>query len=493
MTLMPALGAGPIAQQRPYRVRDWQVRELLQRIEVRTGTFRARLTVALNESRIDNTRREDNINQFVRDFEVATTSMRAKFNTRQSVAADVEEVLNRAVHINDFMGRRHLAAPAEREWTLLRSDLGVLARYYGVTWRWDSPNGRNGVASRLNGTYRLDPAHSEEVWAAASAATRGMTPAQQARLREVITRRMQSPEAMGIERNGQTITIASSGARPVTFQADGQTRVEQNNRGRSVRVTASLAGDQLVVSSTGDRGNDFRVTFDPVDNGQRLRVARRLDIPGLSQPVTVSSTYEKTAEAARLDLFTDVSSGGLNRSDYGVPGDTRLVATLNNGLTTRTARVGDRFALTVQSPSQYEGAVLEGYVSRVDHGSRVAGRSEMSFAFERIRMRNGATYDFDGYIEVLRTPNAEDVRVDTEGTVSEKDSQTTRTLTRSGIGAALGAVIGALAGGGKGAAIGAALGAGAGAGSVFVQGRDELELLSGTQFTIRAVTPQFEQ
>jgi hypothetical protein len=53
----------------------------------------------------------------------------------------------------------------------------------------------------------------------------------------------------------------------------------------------------------------------------------------------------------------------------------------------------------------------------------------------------------------------------------------------------VGAIIGAIAGGGKGAAIGAILGAGGGAGSVYVQGRNELELGRGTEITIRAGSP----
>jgi outer membrane lipoprotein SlyB len=44
----------------------------------------------------------------------------------------------------------------------------------------------------------------------------------------------------------------------------------------------------------------------------------------------------------------------------------------------------------------------------------------------------------------------------------------------------------AIVGGGKGAAIGAAVGAGAGAGAVYVQGREDLDLMSGAEFTIRA-------
>jgi uncharacterized protein YcfJ len=113
----------------------------------------------------------------------------------------------------------------------------------------------------------------------------------------------------------------------------------------------------------------------------------------------------------------------------------------------------------------------------------------LSLTFERIRMPNGSSFAFDGYVESVRTLNGDDVRVNNEGTVSERSNQTTETVTRTGIGAALGALIGAVAGGGKGAAIGAAVGAGAGAGSIFIQGRDDLDLVSGTEFRIRAAAP----
>lgn len=65
----------------------------------------------------------------------------------------------------------------------------------------------------------------------------------------------------------------------------------------------------------------------------------------------------------------------------------------------------------------------------------------------------------------------------------------TRTVERAAIGTAVGALIGAIAGGGKGAAVGAIVGAGGGAGSVYAQGREDLELSPGTEFTIRATGP----
>src|SRR5262245_19793063 len=113
----------------------------------------------------------------------------------------------------------------------------------------------------------------------------------------------------------------------------------------------------------------------------------------------------------------------------------------------------------------------------------------MTLDFERIRTRDGRTYNFAGTIEDVSLPSGEKVRVDREGNVKEDASETSRTVTRGAIGGAIGAIIGAIAGGGKGAAIGAAVGVGAGAGSVFIEGRDDLELPSGAVIAVRARAP----
>jgi uncharacterized protein YcfJ len=88
----------------------------------------------------------------------------------------------------------------------------------------------------------------------------------------------------------------------------------------------------------------------------------------------------------------------------------------------------------------------------------------------------------------VKLTTGEKVSVNNEGTVRD-NNQTTKTVTRAGIGAALGALIGAIAGGGQGAAIGAVVGAGAGAGTVILQGRDDVELNQGTEFMITASAP----
>ena len=376
---------------------------------------------------------------------------------------------------------------------LIGSGLNVSAQRRGYGNQWDAAN-------RLTGTYRLDTSQSDDSQRVIQQATRGLSSQDQDRLSQMLQRRLDAPDVLAIQRDGRNVTVASSLAPQVTFAADGVERTEQTPRGRNVRVSARLERDQLIVSSVGERGSDFRITFDPIEGGRRLRMTRSLDIERLNQPVVVTSVYNRTSEVAELNLFNDRDTAGGSPIDrrprggsfYVRDGD-QLVATLNEDLTTKQSRDGDPFTMTVQSPPNLAGAIIEGHVANVDRSGRASGRSRMTLNFDRLRLRNGSSYDFEGTIERVHTSNGEDVRLDNEGTVAEDDSQTKRTVKRGGIGAGIGAVLGAIAGGGKGAAIGAVIGGGAGAGSVFVQGRDDLDLLRGSQFTIRAAAPRADR
>ena len=144
--------------------------------------------------------------------------------------------------------------------------------------------------------------------------------------------------------------------------------------------------------------------------------------------------------------------------------------------------------MTVQSPVEFRGAVIEGYISGVGRSGKVTGQSNVTFNFEKITLRNGQTYDFAGYLQSIKDQYGKPVRVDNEGT-AKGDSQTRETAKRGGIGAGLGAIIGAIAGGGKGAAIGAVIGGGAGAGSVVVQGKDDIRLMPGSTITVQSSSP----
>jgi hypothetical protein len=360
-----------------------------------------------------------------------------------------------------------------------------------------------GRANVLTGTYQLNPRLSDNPATVADRVTRTLTTDRQ-RLRDNILRRLDAPDMMAIERRGRSISLASSAGDVVTFDADGREQVEQTRNGRTIRTVATLNGDRLDINTNGDRTIDYQVSFEPLAGGRSLRVTRRVTDERLTQPVVSRSVYDRVSDDARLGMYSenrpaprpaDVAPARPRdprndradvRGDFGVPGGTEIVATLNDNVSTRQSRPEDPFSLTVLSPPQFEGATIDGRVAGVDRTGRVAGRADIAFDFERIRLRNGRTFDFDGTLESIRTTGGDNLRVEHDGAVQDEGSQTGRTATRTGVGAAIGAVIGAIAGGGKGAAIGAAVGAGAGAGSVLIEGRDELELLRGTEFRIRA-------
>src|SRR5215208_3030147 len=96
------------AQIRRNRATNLQIRQLITRIETRTDVFRSSLDARLDRSRINSTNAEDNINQLVSDFENSTNQLRDRFNSRQAVSADVQNVLNQAALIDSFMRRNRL-------------------------------------------------------------------------------------------------------------------------------------------------------------------------------------------------------------------------------------------------------------------------------------------------------------------------------------------------------------------------------------------------
>ncbi len=347
---------------------------------------------------------------------------------------------------------------------------------------------------QLTGTWRLDVSRSDNADDIVERAIRGLPSGEQQRARERVTRRLDAPDVIAIEQSGRRFTMASTRAPKTTFDADGRTRTETTERGRTVRIKASLNGDQLIVNRTGSQGSDYNVTFDPTERGQRMRITRSIYAERFSQPIVVTSLYEKTSDIAQLNLYTGPrDNNGPNRPVQGrfiVPNNTRLTAVLTTNLSTKEDSSTNRFSMEVRSPSQYRGAVIEGIVSNIESSGRVTGSAELTLNFDRIRMRDGSTYDFRGTLENIRTPDGKEVKIESEGTIKDDDSQSTRTITRSGIGAALGAIIGAVASGGSGAAIGAAVGAGAGAGTVLIQGRDNLDLPSGTEITVRSSSPR---
>ena len=477
---------------KPYRVTDSNVQTLLARLDSRTDAYRREVNTALDRSILNDTRSEDAIIAYVTEFETATDNLRRNFDGRRSTSADVEEVLNRAYYIDGFMRDYRLTTAAESQWRLVRTDLESLSNYYNVSWNWNrqySPSSK--FDSNITGTYRLNVNQSDSVQDIVDRATVNATVNQRERQRENLERRLSSPDMLAIEKRGSQVTIASSTSPQVTFNADGVARTEATSNGRSIKITGKTNYDGISLSYEGDRANDYYVNFNQSSNGQ-LRVVRRLYLENRNETVTVASVYDKTSEQADFSMVNNNQNTGGNTNgninEFVIANNTKVMAVLKTPVSTKVSQNGDRFQMEIISPSQYNGAIIEGRVAKTERSGRVSGRANVSLEFDTIRLRNGQTYRFGGIVDSVRTTSGETITVNNEGTVRD-NNQTTKTVTRAGIGAALGALIGAIAGGGQGAAIGAGVGAGAGAGTVILQGRDDVELGDGTEFSITASAP----
>ena len=164
-----------------------------------------------------------------------------------------------------------------------------------------------------------------------------------------------------------------------------------------------------------------------------------------------------------------------------VPIGTDLKVRINDTLSSKDSRVGDRFTATVIDPSRFDEARITGHISSIDKSGKIKGRTSMNLAFDSIELRDGRRGVLHGY--VTRVYGDDSGRADDEGGV-ESGSRTNQTVKRAGIGATVGAIVGGIAGGGKGAAIGLIVGGAGGAGSLAIKGSKELKIESGTEMLV---------
>jgi hypothetical protein len=163
-----------------------------------------------------------------------------------------------------------------------------------------------------------------------------------------------------------------------------------------------------------------------------------------------------------------------------VPIGTNLKVRLEDTLSSKESRAGDKFTAYVLDPVRFNEATVRGHIRSIVKSGRIKGRTTMNLAFDSISLSDGRTGTLHGYVTRVYGDKG---RTDEEGGV-QSESRGRQTVKRSGIGAGAGAIIGAIAGGGKGAAIGLILGGAAGAGSVAMNGGKELKLESGTEMLV---------
>lgn len=301
----------PGSSKRSNSLSDTELDQLIRQIESGGDALRSSLTDAFDLSPYDRTRSEGSMNDAVRLFKNATNQLRNHFDTRQLVDGDVEHLIGQATPLERFMRNNQLTDRAQSDWSTLRRELTALASAYNVDTFWgniiSSQTGDN-VNNRLTGSFRLDPSRSDNPRDKADRATQNVPDHERQGVFDQIMARLESPETLTIKRSGTTVTITSSLAPEATFEADGREREEQLANGKSTRLTATLRGEQLVVSSNGYRENDFNVTFDATENDGSLRVRRQIFSDQLTQPVVVDSVYDRTAYLAQWGVNAEERS-----------------------------------------------------------------------------------------------------------------------------------------------------------------------------------------
>ena len=129
------LTAPGLAQGR-YRGRIYSkadVDRIIKRVEDRSDAFQKMVDRNLDRSRLNGSKREDNINDQVKDLEKALDDLRREFDRKDSfreTRREVERVMSEADEVNALMKRLRFDASVEREWQLVKADLNKLAGVY---------------------------------------------------------------------------------------------------------------------------------------------------------------------------------------------------------------------------------------------------------------------------------------------------------------------------------------------------------------------------
>ena len=125
-----------VPAQGRYRGRSYNkadVNRIIQRVEDSSDSLRKAVDANLDHSRLDGTRREDNINEQVKQLESALDDLRREFDrhdTWRETRREVERVMRQSDEINAIFHRQHFHAAVEARWRIVRADLNKLPGIY---------------------------------------------------------------------------------------------------------------------------------------------------------------------------------------------------------------------------------------------------------------------------------------------------------------------------------------------------------------------------
>lgn len=137
------------------------LRDSIRRVRNRSDDFRNHLDSALDRSRIDDTRREDRINDMAREFERAAHRLDDRFDNGRDLNRSADEarhLLEVGVRIDQLMARARLRdGRAQSDWAQIRQDLRVIANAYGSYGYGNGPYRRNDNRRTIADIFRNFP------------------------------------------------------------------------------------------------------------------------------------------------------------------------------------------------------------------------------------------------------------------------------------------------------------------------------------------------
>jgi DNA-binding TFAR19-related protein (PDSD5 family) len=119
------------------RVGEAEIKNLLQHIEDMADKYKLTLDAALDNSPLNNTSSEDEINRVNADFRAATRHLE-DVRTNDSAPEAAKEVLVKGKRINDFLVKHSakLTPEVQSSWLAVRIDLERLAKLYQLRAQW---------------------------------------------------------------------------------------------------------------------------------------------------------------------------------------------------------------------------------------------------------------------------------------------------------------------------------------------------------------------
>ena len=120
-----------------------RVQDYLNRVDREADLFARALDRDLDDSRLNNGNREDNLNQLARDIRQYARNARNNFDRRQPVRSDVQRLLDATDRMDNFMRRTRVnfSRTTLDNWSALRNDMQKLRDYADRANRYNNGRG----------------------------------------------------------------------------------------------------------------------------------------------------------------------------------------------------------------------------------------------------------------------------------------------------------------------------------------------------------------